>query len=284
MKAASAGTGSVQKSEAPARLGALGMESKSAVPSIDILGGKAVRLLQGRRETAEVLGEPLALAAKYAALGFPWLHIVDLDAAFGGGSKGSRGILPSLAKASGSMKIQWGGGIRTAAQAEEALAAGATRVVFGTSVFSAPQEVRAAVDSLGAEKVWASLDFSGMPPVAKIRGWKESAGADVLSALAAAEKCGVGGAVISSVDADGMMNGPNLRLAAEVSGMRGWQEGSQWEQGKPVRNKPFWLAGGMRNAQDAKAAFSAGAQGAIFGRALYSKEFDLEGLSCLQGE
>lgn len=240
---------------------------KFAVPSIDLLSGRAVRLRQGRRETAETLGEPLALAAKYSGLGFPWLHIVDLDAAFGG--IGNMPLLPGLAKASGGMKIQWGGGIRTARKAEEAIAAGATRVVFGTAMFTAPQEVVASVDSLGEESVWASLDFSGKPPVAKIRGWTAGAGADVYAAIAAAEACKVGGAVISSVDADGMMAGPDLQLAAGVSAAWG---------------KPMWLAGGMRNAGDAQAAFAAGASGAIFGRALYSKETDLGELSCLQKE
>jgi len=234
---------------------------------MDLLSGKAVRLQQGRRETAEVLGEPLALAAKYSQLGFPWLHIVDLDAAFGG--VGNMGLLPAIAGACGGMKIQWGGGIRSAQAAKKAVAAGATRVVFGTAIFTAPQEVKAAAASLGADKVWASLDFSGKPPVAKIRGWTQGAGAGMSTAISAAEECGVGGAVISSVDADGMMNGPDLLLAAEASAAWG---------------APLWLAGGMRNAQDAKEAFAAGASGAIFGRALYSKDTDLREFSCLQNE
>jgi len=103
---------------------------KLIVPSIDLLSGKAVRLQQGRLETAETLGEPLALAAKYSGLGFQWLHIVDLDAAFGG--IGNMPLLPALAKASGGMKIQWGGGIRSARKAEELIAAGAARVVART--------------------------------------------------------------------------------------------------------------------------------------------------------
>lgn len=243
-----------------------------AVPSMDLLSGKAVRLKQGKLESAEVLGEPLELAAKYSGFGFPWLHIVDLDAAFEG--IGNRQLLPELAEgcsrgadARKGMKIQWGGGIRTVKAAEETIAAGAARVVFGTGIFTSPQEVLAAVDSLGSEKIWASLDFSGKPPVAKIRGWTEGAGADVSAAIAAAEACKVGGAVVSSVDADGMMQGPLLSLASSAA--REWK-------------KPLWLAGGMRNAEDAKAAFAAGAQAAIFGRALYSKGIDLGELSCLQ--
>lgn len=239
---------------------------KIAVPSIDVLGGKAVRLRQGKRGTSEVLGEPIGLAGKYSSLGFPYLHVVDLDAAFGG--KSQLGLLPSISAAAGRMRVQWGGGIRTAKLAKEAADAGAARVVFGTAVFTAPSKVEEAVCALGAARVWASLDFAGEPPAAKVSGWTKGAGAGMAEAIEAAEKCGVGGAVISSVDADGMMNGPDLQLAKLAAA--GWK-------------KPFWLSGGMRNATDAKAAFEAGAQGAIFGRALYSG-INLEGLACLQNE
>ena len=77
---------------------------KMAIPSIDLLGGKAVRLRQGRRETAEILGEPLQLAAKYSQLGFLYLHVVDLDAAFGG--RNQFALLRKLSAACGSMKLQ----------------------------------------------------------------------------------------------------------------------------------------------------------------------------------
>jgi len=239
-----------------------------AVPSIDLAGGKAVRLLQGRRETAEILGEPAELAEKYACAGFPFLHVVDLDAAFGG--KSQIAMLGTLFKscAGSRMKIQWAGGIRSLALAEQALSCGAERVVFGTAIFEAPQEVASASARFGAERIWASLDFSGDPPCAKMRGWTKGAQAGVDEAIAAASSCGVGGVLVSSIDADGMMKGPVLRLARAV--------GAKWK-------KPFWLAGGMRNASDANEAFAAGAQGAIFGRALY-QGVDLEELACLQKE
>lgn len=234
------------------------------VPSIDILAGKAVRLRQGRRETAEVLGEPLELAAKYGRAGFGWLHVVDLDAAFGGRSQ--LALLEKLAKAAGGMKMQVGGGIRSFQLAEKALGAGAARVVFGTALFTAPDEAAKAVAKFGPEKVWAALDFSGRPPVAKIRGWTAGAEVGIDRAVENAKKCGVGGVVASSIDADGMMRGPDLQLAASAA--------QRW-------GGPVWLAGGMRDAADAKAAFKAGAQGVVFGRALYGN-IDLEELLCLQ--
>lgn len=239
---------------------------KLVIPSIDLLDGKAVRLQQGSLKTAEVLGEPLSLAAKYAATGFPYLHIVDLDAAFGG--KSQFALLKKLSEASGSMKLQWGGGIRSAAAAEEAIASGAVRVVFSTALFTAPKEVAASAAKLGTERAWASLDFAGKPPVARIRGWTQGTSLGLPEAIAAAEKCGAGGLIISSVEADGMMKGPDLSLAALAASKT---------------RRPIWLAGGMRSAADAKTAFASGAQGAIFGRALYGN-IDLEELSCLQKE
>lgn len=238
---------------------------RQIIPSIDLLGGEAVRLLQGREETAEALGEPMELAAKYERIGFGWLHIVDLDAAFGEGNQ--FGILKKLRRICRRMKIQWGGGIRSAALAREAFAAGADRVVFGTAIFTAKNEVVAAVKEFGAERAWAALDFSGNPPVAKIAGWKKGTGNWMEEALLAAESAGVGGIIVSSVDADGMQAGPDLRLIAKAA---------------KICSRPFWVAGGMRNAGDAKRAFSLGAQGAIFGRALYGKNIDLEELACLQ--
>ena len=239
---------------------------RMVVPSIDMLAGKAVRLRQGRRETAEVLGEPLELAAKYGKLGFRWLHVVDLDAAFGG--KNQFPLLEQLAKAAGGMKIQLGGGIRSFPLAKKAFGAGAARVVFGTALFTAPEEVVKTVEGFGPERVWAALDFSGKPPVAKIRGWTNGTGAGLETAIWQAKRCGVGGVVASSVDADGMMGGPDLQLASVAAG--------RWR-------RPIWLAGGVRDAVDANAAFEAGAQGVIFGRALYG-DIDLEELLCLQKE
>lgn len=225
------------------------------VPSIDLLEGKAVRLRQGKRETAEVLGEPLQLAAKYGSLGFEWLHVVDLDAAFGG--ERQTALLAELRKKCGKMKLQLGGGIRSCKAAESAIAAGADRVIFGTALFEAADEVELAVGKLGAEKVWAGIDFSGKPPRARIRGWTAGADIGIEEALGAASECNVGGVVVSSVDADGMQQGPDVSLVSKA---------------REAYAGEIWLAGGMRNVDDAKKAFDAGAGGVIFGKALYGKK------------
>jgi len=237
------------------------------VPSIDLLAGKAVRLRQGKRETAEVLGEPLELAAKYAKLGFEWLHVVDLDAAFG--EKRQAKLLEAIAKRKGKMKLQVGGGIRTCAIAKEAIADGADRVVFGTALFENAEEVAKAVQKSGAEKVFAGIDFAGKPPVARVRGWARGTKMGLEDSLRIAKECGAGGVVISSVDADGMQMGPDVSLVSKAS---------------EVYNGEIWLAGGMRNAADAKRAFEAGANGVIFGKALYGADANLAELAGLQKE
>ena len=237
-----------------------------AVPSIDIFNGNAVRLRQGRKETAEVLGVPLELAKKYEGLGFPIMHVVDLGAAFG--EKSQLDILAQMAGACKGMEIQWAGGIRSRQLAGQALSAGADRVVFGTALFESTGEVTKCVEEFGAEKIWASLDFAGNPPLVRLKGWLKESNVGVEKAAALANECGVGGIVVGSVDADGMGKGPNLQLLSQaVENYKG----------------KIWLAGGMRSAEDAKAAFSRGAEGAIFGRALYGN-IDLGGLACLQKE
>ena len=236
-----------------------------AVPSIDLLGGKAVRLRQGKKETAEALGEPLALAEKYAQLGFEWLHLVDLDAAFGG--KRQVELIGKIASRCGKMKLQVGGGIRSCGAAKEALASGADRVVFGTALLENPKEVKKAVEELGAEKIWAGVDFAGKPPVAKVRGWLKGTKMGLKDAMGFASECGAGGVVVSSVDADGMMKGPDVSLVSKAA---------------EVYEGEVWLAGGMRDAGDARKAFDAGANGVIFGRALYGKRMNLGELACLQ--
>ncbi|MCL5420085.1 MAG: HisA/HisF-related TIM barrel protein [Candidatus Marsarchaeota archaeon] len=240
---------------------------KIVVPSIDILNGKAVRLTQGRQGSERVFGEPVSLAARYDSAGFGVVHVVDLDAAFGG--ENQFGVLMAMRRACKRMRIQWAGGIRSRRSAAEAFGHGCDEVVFGTSIFKAREEVIAAVKEFGKERVWGSLDFSGKPPMAMIRGWKDGSGVGAPDAVSAAWGCGVGGVIIGSVDADGMASGPALGLLF---------------QGAIGTGKPVWIAGGIRGAEDARNAFGLGASGVIFGSALYKADTDLRDLLCLQEE
>jgi len=238
--------------------------STAAVPSIDILDGKAVRLRQGKLGTEKVFGNPLALARKYEKAGFPLLHIVDLDAAFGRGSQ--LALLGKIAAACPLLRIQWAGGIRSREAARAAFASGAYRVVFGTAVARAPKTVRQCAQEFGAERVWASLDFSGKPPRMMVRGWKENASLGVEEAVNLAKKCKVGGLVIGAVDLDGMQAGPSLKLLKKA---------------RKLTRLPILLAGGVRSPDDVKAAVTLGANGAILGRALYDRKIEMEEWTCL---
>lgn len=239
----------------------------AAVPSIDMIGGRAVRLKQGRQGTEEYYGNPLALAKKYEKAGFPLLHIVDLDAAFGG--KSQLVLLRKISSQCRGIQIQWAGGIRNARSARAAFSAGAYRVVFGTAVARCPKLVRQSVLEFGPERVWASLDFAGKPPMLMIGGWKQGTAIGLQQAVELAKSCNIGGLIVSSVDADGMGGGPCLPLIAKA---------------RKLTLLPLVLAGGMRNPADAKAALANGADSAIIGRALYNEKTKIGEWACLQKE
>ena len=237
----------------------------AAVPSIDVLGGKAVRLRQGKLGTQEVFGNPLALAMKYETAGFRRIHIVDMDAVFGRGSQ--LALLKKIATECSLLKIQWAGSIRSLEAAKKALACRADRVVVGTALASSPEVVLKCSEEFGSDRVWASLDFSGTPPRMMVRGWKQGADMDLQQAVKLAEKCKVGGLVIGSVDMDGMQAGPDLKLLKKA---------------RRLTQLPIVFAGGMRSPKDVKAAVSLGANGAILGRALYDRKIKMEEWLCLR--
>jgi len=237
---------------------------RAAVPSIDIMGGKAVRLLQGKRGTQKFFGNPLLLAKKYEKAGFRRIHIVDLDAAFGGVSQ--LAYLSKIARKCPRLKIQWGGGIRSLKDAKAAFSAGACRVVFGTAVANTPDVVRKCVEEFGSSRVWASLDFAGKRPKMMVKGWEQSAMLPVGKAIRLAESCGVGGMVIGSVDADGMGSGPDILLL---------------KRAREISRKPILFAGGVRSPNDARKALALGADSVIVGRALYDDRIELGEWICL---
>ena len=237
----------------------------AAVPSIDILGGKAVRLRQGKLGTEKVFGNPLALARKYEKAGFRRIHIVDMDAVFGRGSQLE--LLGKIAAACPLLKIQWAGGMRSFEAAKKALECGASKIVVGTALASSPEVVLKCSEEFGGGRVWASLDFSGKVPKMMIKGWKQGTGMGLQQAVELAEKCKVGGLVIGAVDVDGMQAGPDLKLLKKA---------------RKLTRLPIVLAGGMRNPDDVKAANSLGANGAILGRALYDKRIGMEEWACLR--
>lgn len=223
-------------------------------PAIDLRRGRCVRLEKGlaERET-DYGGDPLGVAAGFASAGARWIHVVDLDAAFGSGS--NRALIREIA-GSVDARVQTGGGLRSEADMAEVLEAGAARAVIGTAAIEDADLVRRAVERWGAERIAVGLDARGRRPAA--RGWTAESGVDLFDLAARMVSLGVRTLVHTDIERDGMMQGPNLALSAELAAACGAE---------------VVVSGGMRGLEDVvavrEAARRGGIAGAIVGKAIY---------------
>ncbi|MFL5383100.1 MAG: 1-(5-phosphoribosyl)-5-[(5-phosphoribosylamino)methylideneamino]imidazole-4-carboxamide isomerase [Longimicrobiaceae bacterium] len=228
-------------------------------PAIDLRRGRCVRLEQGEASRETVYGDdPVAVARSFADAGAEWVHVVDLDAAFGTGS--NRALIRDLVAAT-PLRVQTGGGLRTDADVDEVLEAGAARAVIGTAAIENPELVRRAVEHWGPERIAVGLDARGRRPAA--RGWTEESGTDLFDLAAQLVALGARTIVHTDIARDGMLAGPNLELSralAEASGAE------------------VIVSGGMSGMDDVEAAAAAagrGIAGAIIGKALYEGRISL---------
>jgi phosphoribosylformimino-5-aminoimidazole carboxamide ribotide isomerase len=186
------------------------------LPAIDLLGGRAVRLVQGDFGREQSYGDPLALAEEFAAAGAQWLHVVDLDAARTG-EPVNRPTVIAIAARSG-VAVQTGGGVRTDADVTELLGAGIRRVVLGTAAVTDSSFLgRCCARFPGA--VALGLDYRRRPDgvaEAAVRGWAEGAGRSVGEVLAAVGGAALGVVVVTAIERDGTLSGPDLAGLAEV--------------------------------------------------------------------
>jgi len=241
-------------------------------PAIDLRRGRCVRLEKGEAGRETVYGDdPLAVARSFADAGAEWIHVVDLDAAFGEGSNRVR-IRPIAGMTS--LRVQMGGGLRTIEDMEEALDSGASRVVIGTAAVEDPELVRLAVRLWGPERVAVGLDARGRRPA--VRGWTEESAVDLFELARRMVDMGVRTLVHTDIERDGMLMGPNLELSAELAA----------ESGAEVI-----VSGGMSGMGDVDAVIAAAAHGrggiagAIIGKAIYEGRIDLgEALARARGE
>lgn len=222
-------------------------------PAIDVLDGRAVRLSEGRREQVTIeAGDPAALAARWVEDGASWLHLVDLDGAFG--AEPSTTLLREVA-ATG-VRVQAGGGYRSLEAIERGLAAGASRIMVGTAALS-PAFLREAAARFGEELVVAVDARDGRVAV---EGWTGSS--DVTPA-ALARRCadaGVRRLLVTSTRRDGSLAGPELGLLDEVLAASGL---------------PVIAAGGISSLDDLRALRDLGCEGAVAGTALLLGRFSL---------
>jgi phosphoribosylanthranilate isomerase len=225
------------------------------LPAVDVKAGQAVRLVHGAAGTETSYGDPLAAALAWQRAGAEWVHLVDLDAAFGTGS--NRDLLAGVVKAL-DVRVEMSGGIRDDASVRAALDAGATRVNVGTAALEDPEWVARAIATYG-ERIAVGLDVRGTTLSA--RGWTRDGG-ELYDVLARLDAEGCARYVVTDIGRDGTMTGPNLDLLRGVTA---------------ATDRPVVASGGVSSLDDLRAiATVPGVEGAIVGKALYAGAFTLE--------
>ena len=227
------------------------------LPAVDVAGGQAVRLVQGAAGSETSYGDPVEAALAWQSAGAEWLHLVDLDAAFGRGTNADL-----LAQVTGKLdiKVEMSGGIRDDDSLERALATGCARVNIGTAALEKPDWVAEIIAKHG-EKIAVGLDVRGTTLAA--RGWTADGG-DLYETLERLDAEGCARYVVTDVLKDGTLRGPNLDLLKSVCART---------------DAPVVASGGVSSLDDLRALASltdVGVEGAIVGKALYAGAFTLE--------
>lgn len=226
------------------------------LPAVDVVAGQAVRLVQGEAGSETSYGDPLAAARAWAADGAEWIHLVDLDAAFGRGSNAA--LLAEVIRAV-DVAVELSGGIRDDTSLERALASGARRVNLGTAALEDPDWTARAIARHG-DRVAVGLDVRGTTLAA--RGWTREGG-DLWEALERLDSNGCARYVVTDVTKDGTLRGPNLDLLRAVCART---------------QAPVVASGGISSLHDLAALrelVPLGVEGAIVGKALYAGAFTL---------
>jgi phosphoribosylformimino-5-aminoimidazole carboxamide ribotide isomerase len=183
-------------------------------PAIDILGGNAVRLVKGDFDAKKIYDQdPLSAARSFAEAGARYLHVVDLD----GAKTGEPVNLGHLAQIAGELRlpVQYGGGLRSSVAIDDALAAGASRVILGTAAFTDPELLRGAIETHGAKRVLVSVDVRG--GYVATHGWLETTEVRAREAFERLHAIGVRSFVFTNIDHDGMLDGANRDEAISVA-------------------------------------------------------------------
>jgi phosphoribosyl isomerase A len=226
------------------------------LPAVDVKGGRAVQLVQGVDGSEKVFGDPIEAALRWQEAGAEWIHLVDLDAAFGHGSNAE---LLARVTAAVDVKVERSGGIRDDASLRAAMDSGCRRVNIGTAALENPEWCRRAIAEYG-DRVAVGLDVRGRTLAA--RGWT-SEGGDLFETLARLDSEGCARYVVTDVNKDGMLQGPNLELLRSVCA---------------ATPAPVVASGGVTSIDDIRALMElvpVGVEGAIAGTALYTGSLSL---------
>ena len=225
------------------------------LPAIDLRRGRVVRLSQGEADRETVYGDdPLAIAERFAAEGAAWIHLVDLDRAFGEGDNAAL-VGRVIAGLGDRLRVQAGGGFRTLEAVERMLELGAARVVIGTAAVRSPELVPAALARAGAERLAVGIDARA--GIVAIRGWREQSGERVDDVARRVIGEGIRTLVYTDVARDGMLEGPDVAGATALR----------------VLGAEVIASGGVATLGDVRRLRDAGLAGAIVGRAIYEGRF-----------
>jgi phosphoribosylformimino-5-aminoimidazole carboxamide ribotide isomerase len=231
-------------------------------PAIDLLGGRVVQLRQGDNDRAtDYGGDPAAVAATFVEQGARWIHVVDLDAARTGQPR-NRGAVEAIVRAAPGARVEVGGGVRDASDAEALLGAGVARVVLGTAALADPPLVgRLAARHAGG----VAVGLDARDGEVAVRGWTAGSGASVLDLVARFAGDGVGAFVVTDIGRDGTLSGPDIRGLVSVLA---------------ATDVPVVASGGVGSLDDLRAladleAGGRGLAGAIVGTAIHDGRFSV---------
>jgi phosphoribosylformimino-5-aminoimidazole carboxamide ribotide isomerase len=227
------------------------------IPAVDIMKGKVVRLLRGdpkHSESYEHLGDPVTLARRWEAEGAQIIHVIDLDAALGLGSniEAIEEIIEGV-----SVPVQVGGGIRSLDKARAFFGKGIYRVILGSLAFKEPSSVEVLLDEFGQNRIAVALD--NLDGVVMVHGWKTSARVTVDDAVTKFSRLGAKFFLVTSVERDGTMSGPDFQTLA----------------GLCRRDIAVIAAGGISGLDDLVGLKRLGVHGVVIGKALYEGTFTL---------
>ena len=232
------------------------MKRLELLPAVDVKDGRAVRLVQGELARESIYGAPLDVALEFQSAGAEWIHLVDLDAAFG---RGDNALLLAQVVGALDIKVELSGGIRDDESLARAIATGCTRINLGTAALENPDWTASVISKYG-DLIAVGLDVRGHTLAA--RGWT-SEGGDLFETIERLDRDGCARYVVTDVAKDGTLAGPNIELLKSVCA---------------ATSKPIIASGGISNLLDIAELVtltSLGIEGAIVGKALYAGAFTL---------
>jgi phosphoribosylformimino-5-aminoimidazole carboxamide ribotide isomerase len=226
-------------------------------PAIDLRGGKVVRLKEGDpARMTSYSDDPAETAKRWMDAGAAWLHVVNLDGAFGESDNANHDALESILKLG--VRVQFGGGMRSLESIEAALSLGMSRAILGTIAIEQPEIVHDALTRFGAEHIAVGID--ARDGLVRTRGWKDNSGVTALDLALQMSSFGLATVIFTDVSRDGLGSGLNIPATRELSEKSGLD---------------VIASGGVHTIEDVKAAKGAGLSGVIIGRALYDGTVDL---------